>query len=188
MMIVFDLDGTLADDGHREHFLTGHGLKSWDGKKDWDSYFAACYDDIPIDEVIAVMRDMAFAWDENKSNFRWEIEVWTGRSEAVREETMRWLNDFVTHDWWYKSRKIQALRMRPVGDHRPACELKRQWLQEKMEKGEYVFLAFDDRDEDVEMWRSEGVTCFQVEEFWHYERGRSRKTKERVQEAPDDGT
>ena len=45
MFIVFDLDGTLADDAHRQHHITGD-------VRDWDAYFAACGDDAPIIEPV----------------------------------------------------------------------------------------------------------------------------------------
>ncbi len=44
-IVIVDLDGTLADGRHREHFVTG------EGQKDWKSYFAACGDDGYIDLV-----------------------------------------------------------------------------------------------------------------------------------------
>lgn len=39
--VLFDLDGTVCDDRHRGHHILG-------GTKDWDSYHAACRDDILI--------------------------------------------------------------------------------------------------------------------------------------------
>lgn len=47
--IVFDLDGTLADITHRLHFIK-------DGNHDWDGFFAACVDDAPIPEMVALFQ------------------------------------------------------------------------------------------------------------------------------------
>jgi len=37
MFVIFDLDGTLALNEHRQHFVQREV-----GKKDWRSFFAAC--------------------------------------------------------------------------------------------------------------------------------------------------
>ena len=40
-LIIVDLDGTIADERHRRHFIEGDD-------KDWLSYFKACGDDEPF--------------------------------------------------------------------------------------------------------------------------------------------
>lgn len=47
---IFDLDGTLALNEHRQHFING------DGKKDWESFFNALDGDEPNHGVIETMR------------------------------------------------------------------------------------------------------------------------------------
>jgi len=75
-MIIFDLDGTLADITHRLHFIQKE-------PKDWDGFFAACVADKPIAHTIEIM---------NILMNRDRVEIWTGRSDIVREETIRWLD------------------------------------------------------------------------------------------------
>jgi hypothetical protein len=53
---VFDLDGTLADCTHRRH-LADAG--------DWDGFFAACVDDVPIAPVIELLLRL---WNARPSN------------------------------------------------------------------------------------------------------------------------
>jgi hypothetical protein len=70
----------------------------------------------------------------------------------VREETIDWLEAF--------SVPYDHLRMRAAGDFTPDEEPKRQWI------GAYdlamILCVFDDRTKAVDMWRSLGLTCFQV--------------------------
>ena len=73
-MKIFDLDGTLADLNHRLHFIKN-------GKKDWDGFFNACDKDKPIQWVINLC---------NKFN---DVIILSGRSDAVREKTEKWLSD-----------------------------------------------------------------------------------------------
>lgn len=138
--VVFDLDGTLALGAHREHFLARQ-------PKDWDSWHAACTADAPCKPVVAAL------WAHMLAGHR--VEIWTGRSDKVRVETVAWFDLFGVPS-------AMLMRMRPAGDHQPDVDLKRAWLYEARKNGGAPVLVYDDRDRVVEMWRSEGVTCFQV--------------------------
>lgn len=139
-LYIFDFDGTLSDPSHRHHFIAGE-------KKDWRGYFAACGRDEPIRSTIrtlrALVRDGA------------EVQIWTGRSDEVQEESLKWLSIHVGYGL--------PLKMRPADDHTPDVEVKRWWLR-NLSISDRVRLAavFEDRSSVVKMWREEGVTCYQV--------------------------
>lgn len=86
----------------------------------------------------------------------YKILIFSGRSDEVRSQTEGWLRQHGLH----QGLEYDDLRMRPAGDCRPDEELKRSWLAE-MDKSE-ILCVFDDRDKVVQMWRSEGIVCFQV--------------------------
>lgn len=130
---VFDLDGTLADCSHRLHHLE---------RKDWRAFFAACGDDKLIDVTATVARTLALGGHR--------VEIWSGRSDEVRAETEAWLT---RHDLF-----PDALLMRSAGDLRPDDEVKREFLR----GGGVPDVIFDDRKRVVDMWRAEGIACFQV--------------------------
>lgn len=171
MRIVFDLDGTLADPEHRNHILKRNWPERPDAM-DWDEYFHACEGDAPIEHTINVFRGLrGRLLDQNV------IEIWSGRSEGagclVRKKTMAWLRHHVCHGFvGYETSDFFrppegrwqdiVLRMRPHGDHRPDYEIKREWLNEARAHRMAPELVFEDRDQVVSMWRSEGVPCFQV--------------------------
>ncbi|MEN3291563.1 MAG: hypothetical protein V7642_816 [Burkholderiales bacterium] len=140
-VVVFDLDGTIALIEHRRHFVEGKGKK-----KNWRKFFEACVDDPPNEPIIEVLRSL----------HRTEHEIWisSGRSDEVREQTVRWLQ---AHEVPY-----HQLIMRHAGDFSPDDELKRSWLVRGIIPKERVLLVFDDRDKVVAMWRREGLTCAQV--------------------------
>ena len=142
MFIVFDLDGTLADDSHRQHHITGD-------VRDWDAYFAACGDDAPVIPVINIFN--ALLAGEHY------VEIWTGRSDAYKERTNRWLG---FHGVGKSNNYDYGFRMRADGDFRPDTEVKGEWLAEC---GDHPpDLIFDDRTKSVAFWRSHGITCLQV--------------------------
>ena len=133
---VFDVDGTIADDRLRGHYLRTE-------PKDWDGYFSECALDIPIYPIVRLCQSLHLAG--------YYIALWTGRSDKYRVETMKWLT---LHDIDY-----QELRMRPAADHRPDKELKGEWLGQQ---GWMPDLMFEDRLHMVEFWRSKGRTCLDV--------------------------
>jgi hypothetical protein len=51
--------------------------------------------------------------------------------------------------------------MRPEKDYTPDDALKHKWLME-LGGPDKIFCVFDDRQKVVDMWRSHGITCFQV--------------------------
>ena len=131
LFVVFDLDGTLADDSHRRCFLERR-------PKAWPEYFAACDRDLPIRQLIRVLNDLSHRGSQ--------VEIWTGRSADVQAETERWLTaNHVAHD---------RLRMRPSKDYRSQTELKAEWLAEASRKPD---LVFDDNMTAVRWWREHGI-------------------------------
>lgn len=145
-LYIFDLDGTLALTEHRQHILGD--LRD---PNRWKRYFEACVDDRPNQPVIDTMhRLMCFV----------EMWIWSGRSEEVRPETIRWLTAHTN----LTTREAEAiLRMRQVGDFTPDEELKARWFDDLPPGDRQRLVAvFDDRDKVVDMWRAKGVACFQV--------------------------
>lgn len=140
---VFDLDGTLADIQHRRHFITN-------GNRDYDSFFAACVDDLPNEPVIA-----ALAAHLNAGH---KVEIWSGRSDIVRKETEEWLLRYgIDH--------ALLTHMRSAGDHQPDVDLKMSWLH-ALHPDERPTAVYDDRGRVVRAWRDNGVPCFAVTEDW----------------------
>lgn len=142
MFVIFDLDGTLANIDHRTHFVRG-------GKRDWKSFFAACADDLAVPHVVETFKAHLDAGHK--------VRIWSGRSDVVRAETEEWLQNVSGIDPCYLQ------HMRADGDNTPDVELKRYWLNQEYERPD---LVYDDRQRVVDMWRAEGVPCFQVTANW----------------------
>lgn len=141
MIIIFDLDGTLANIEHRRHLVTN-------GRNSWDKFYEECVKDTPNVPVMMIYKIL-----QEQTNIR--MVILSGRSEAVRKQTDKWLLD--NHILY------ETLKMRPVGDYTPDDELKLKWLNE-LRNQEIVACVFDDRKKVVDMWRREGLCCFQVAE------------------------
>ncbi|ARP68849.1 hypothetical protein LK07_02650 [Streptomyces pluripotens] len=74
-LAVFDLDNTLADTAHRQHFLRAR-------PRDWAAFFAAAPGDPPMPEGVALVVDSAREC---------EVVYLTGRPECCRRDTLEWL-------------------------------------------------------------------------------------------------
>ncbi|MFF9479822.1 hypothetical protein [Streptomyces sp. NPDC014733] len=118
-LAVFDLDGTLADTGHRQHFLDRR-------PRDWAAFFAAAPEDPPLAEGVALI--LADARD-------CEIVYLTGRPEKYRRPTLDWLAAHGLPEG--------ALRMRADGDRRPARHTKLDLLR-RLARGREVRHLVDD--------------------------------------------
>lgn len=137
---IFDLDGTLADIEHRRH----HVLKS-NKSKDYDTFYKECVNDKPILAVGDVFRNLP-VYDRRL--------IVSGRSKVVEDATHDWL---LQHNLW-----PERMWMREIGDTRPDVELKLKWYKEEIEPQYNILGVFEDRTRLVQMWRSLGLTCFQV--------------------------
>ena len=145
-LFIFDLDGTLADCRHRLPLIQQE-------PPNWDEFFRACVDD-------SVIPAAAFLLNKLQLSFC-EIQIWTGRSEIVRNETAEWLGNWTSFDGENKFK----LRMRGKNDRRPDDELKETWLKSLIpEDRARIVAVFEDRQRVVDMWRRNGVACFQVDE------------------------
>lgn len=139
-IIAFDLDGTLCNIEHRLHLIKGE-------KKDWPAFFRACVDDNPVMPLLDTAKALIASG--------YEVEIWSGRSDAVRAETVAWL------DKYFRRYMYRGLRMRKDGDYRADDVVKGEWLDALLPQDRPV-LAFDDRQRVVNMWRSRGIQCCQV--------------------------
>ncbi|TJZ57076.1 hypothetical protein FCH28_06315 [Streptomyces piniterrae] len=119
-LAVFDLDGTLADSGHRQHLLERR-------PRDWKAFFAAAVDDPPLMEGV----ELALTSTEDC-----EVGYLTGRPERCRRDTLAWLARHGLPEG--------PLWMRPNNDRRPAREAKLDILLRIAEKREVRKIVDDD--------------------------------------------
>lgn len=85
------------------------------------------------------------------------IVILSGRSKATKDATRAWLNKFDV--------PFDVLKMRPTSNDfnfMPDDQLKKQWLDQLFTDKSDILCVFDDRQKVVDMWRDNGLTCFQV--------------------------
>ena len=105
--VIVDIDGTIADNTHRNHFLNNK-------KKDWDSYRELAINDDVHDDVIIVLKAL--------KAIGCKLVLCTGRMERERTMTVDWLrkNDIFN--------MFSVLYMRKENDHREDYIVKKELL------------------------------------------------------------
>jgi hypothetical protein len=135
-IVIFDIDGTLADISHRRH----HVEKK---PKDWDAFFHGMSQDKAVHAIVRLC-NILYA-----SGLK--IILCSGRSEEHRVETVQWLAE--------NGVNYHELILRRDGDRRSDVVVKLEMLA-GLDRSKILFVV-EDRSGVVEMWRSEGLVCLQ---------------------------
>lgn len=140
MDIIFDVDGTLMDIEHRRHFVVQR-------PKDFDSFRAATKDDTPKNDIFAIAKALKAAGHR--------IIISSGRNKSQMDITVEQINrNGLTFD---------AIFMRSDQDWRQDFIVKEGMLKKMQDAGFDPTMAFDDRQQVVDMWRRHGLTVMQVD-------------------------
>lgn len=150
MVIIVDIDGTIADtkERARKYLETS--------PKDWDKFYDSCAEDKPIKGVIEVVRHL----EQNNG-----VIFVSGRRESCRKDTVEWINrnlPFLVDEYCY------SLYLRDNGDTRHDTVVKpelleRAFKEDRIDKSK-VLCILEDRNSMVRKWRELGYTCLQVAE------------------------
>ncbi len=139
-VVIFDIDGTLADISKRRHFVEGQK------KKNWAAFNQAMVNDIPKADIVALYRALYT---------QYHVIVVSGRTDDFRTQTEEWFRKWQI--------PLNELYMRRFGDYRADNIIKEEILHKLQAKGYQIKLVVDDRDSVVTMWRSHGITCLQCD-------------------------
>ena len=139
-IVICDIDGTIADNNHRQHFL--------EGKKDWEAFFSSADQDKPIKNIIQEIISL------HKKDH--EIIFVSGRPDLYRTLTKKWLEKFFNF-------KIN-LYMRKNGDKRNKVLVKQDIFNNELKKkNTRIEIVFENDKDLAEMWAKMGLKVFFVE-------------------------
>jgi hydroxymethylpyrimidine pyrophosphatase-like HAD family hydrolase len=142
MLVVFDIDGTLANIEHRLDYVRSK-------PKNWKAFDAG----IPNDKVNQPVAMMFWALQEQEIH---NIVLASGRNERSRQATEQWLTQNALGGY-------QKLYMRKADDFRSDDTVKQEMLYEIIaDYGRKPDMVFDDRPRVVRMWRNNGIFVFNV--------------------------
>jgi len=143
---LIDLDGTLANNDHRQHFLERE-------PRDWKGFFDAMGDDKPIPYMIEMCNHL-FEGSRRGNGSLLRIIILTGRPENYRTSTEIWL---------LQNRvRYHTLIMRHINDYRGDAVVKEEMLHQLRADDYEIILAIEDRPPVIEMWRRNDVPVLEV--------------------------
>ena len=135
-IVIFDIDGTLADVSERIH----HVRKK---PKNWNAFFEGMAQDKAIHSLVRLCNILYASG--------LQIILCSGRNEEHRTETVNWLAG--------QGVNYHELLLRKEHDRRSDTVVKREMLA-NIDRSKILFVV-EDRSRVVEMWRSEGLVCLQ---------------------------
>jgi len=139
--VIFDIDGTLADIRHRRGLLEGD-------RPDWNRFNAMMGDDIPNEPVVTLYKSL---WETRQ----FDMVLASGRNEKHRAVTEQWLI--------WNEIPFGRILMRADKDSRADHIIKQEILDMLLGEGRRIAFTVDDRQQVVDMWRRNGITCLQCD-------------------------
>jgi hypothetical protein len=141
MLVVFDIDGTLANIEHRLDYVRSK-------PKNWKAFDAG----IPNDKVNEPVANIFWSLLDTDNT----IVLASGRNERSRQATEDWLFDNFLFGY-------EKLYMRKADDFRSDDIVKQEILDQIIaDYGRKPDMVFDDRPRVVSMWRRNGIFVFDV--------------------------
>ncbi len=144
--IIVDLDGTLADTKHRQHYLKQE-------PKDWNSFNNLCHQD-PCNEWCKLLMRKFFT-TFGRGEEMCDVIIVSGRTEDVKGKTLDWLD--------HNEIDYDEIYMRKSGDFRDDRVIKKEFYEKDIYpnyKKKPLFVV-EDRRKVVEFWREMGIVCLE---------------------------
>lgn len=136
-IVICDIDGTVANNDHRQHLLNGF--------KTWDLFFNALDKDTPILEVIEYVLEL-------HSNGK-KIVFITGRPERFRKPTLSWLSRYFDFEL--------NVFMRGNNDIRHKKLVKKDIFTNNF-NSEQIYIAIENDLELIDLWKSLGLQVKEI--------------------------
>ena len=153
-LVVFDLDGTVCDNRHRQHLvshLSSHKDSGEDFEKAMERFNSLCHKDEPVEASVAIAKAMHCQG--------YDLLFLTARPMKWAIETGMWLKKHfrdVPH----------ALMARPTGDYRSSPVVKSELLSNHVDGDlSRVLCAFEDDPRVVAEFRKMGIVVYQIAGF-----------------------
>lgn len=146
-IVLFDIDGTLANGDHRLSHVSG------DGKKDWKTYYSLCHMDAPYEVLVKWAKHIV----QGEYGPQYQLIVVSGRPVSFNGEiptgmmTVAWLDG--------QGIPYKHLFMRASHDSREDSIIKEEILEKILAKvpKEQIAFVVDDRPRVIRMWQKHGL-------------------------------
>ena len=153
MIIICDLDGTLFNIQHRLHHIAKHNNDGTKRKRDWVAFEGAVLQDTPNKAVVEIVVSMHRAGHS--------LVFVSGRHERTRQSS-----NYMIQQALGQHTPDNIIYMRRDDDNRADYTVKQEIFDIYFsgDRAKDILFCLDDRQQVVDMWRRNGLTCLQVAE------------------------
>lgn len=144
LYIFCDLDGVIADNSHRMHYIDKL-------PKNYDKFYSD--DEISQDNPIKLGIMLLYSLIDSEEYDIKSLTFLTGRRESCRESTMNWIDRHLSLTCTPNDLK---LIMRDDNDFRSAAQIKAEYIKNQYEKGTL------DENDDVILIDDDPFNCLEV--------------------------
>lgn len=188
-MIIFELDGVLADCEHRRHFVDPDKNKDYEvayvhneETRNWNGKYRPgfCdFSDMPMGDRIIQHKITKELFKPDWDAFHeacdkdtpiqpvidiWDKEISLGMMGIHQIWTGRSESARKNTEKWLDFHLLcfqkKQLKIRFTGDHTPYEQLKERWLNGVLSSGKTIEYVFDSHPESIRMWRRHGIFVF----------------------------
>lgn len=155
MLVIFDLDGTLADVRHRLHYIKPDpAVDPVTGKKvkrRFDLFHSSCIHDGVIEPVAYFYRK--FVADPDVT-----VIALSGRATSAYDKTVDWFRN--------NNLSLPDEILLKTGDQYMPDVVQKRLQADRLEEkyGRVIDMVFEDRDRVVQMWKDRGTFVFNVDQ------------------------
>lgn len=142
-IVICDIDGTIADTTHRQHFVEVAPGE----RKDWHGFFEA----MDTDPVREDVRKMLIDHYNNGAT----VVFMSGRPDNYKDRTLEWLEKNALSFAF-------TLMMRKASDSRDDTIVKKEMLDMYFPDKSKIISVIDDRPSVIRMWRENGLEVVDV--------------------------
>lgn len=142
-VIIVDIDGTIAHHNNKR--------SPYDGTKvDGDE---------PDNTIITLIEQYLYSFNSVTDAPTTRVVFLSGREDSCKGKTIEWIkgNTQLKRNEW-------EIHLRKTGDNRKDCIIKKELFEKYVKDKYYVDFVLDDRNKIVQLWRSLGLKCLQVQD------------------------
>jgi FMN phosphatase YigB (HAD superfamily) len=139
--VVFDVDGTIANNDHRRHFVLNK-------PRDWKNFNANIWHDTPHEDIVELVKIFYS---------HYPILICTARTGDLLDITREWLDEVAGLQGFY-----EKIYIRGEKDYKDDQILKVELLEQIRADGYEPKFWIDDRQRVVDAIRAQGIRVLQV--------------------------
>jgi hypothetical protein len=143
--ILFDIDGCLANNSQRIHYLD-------ETPKNYEAFNQEAMSDKPLKDIVFLANLLTTVYYESHQLVK--LFIYSGRPEEYRHLTQQWLKLYVPRLYDVS----EGILLRPKGDTRPDVDVKKDMINKLILEGYNIRFSIEDKESVCDMLVQNNIT------------------------------